>query len=187
MIANHSEPAAARNVKRGVAGIAVLVLLATCGCGYRVAGSGKAVHLPENIHTISIPAFQNATTTYRVEQVLTQAVVREFEARTRYRVILQDDGTADAVLRGIVTNASISPLTYGNTGEVNSALVSVNMRVSLVDRHGKVLYDNPAYSFISQYQLSREPASFFQEEGPALDRLARTFARTLVANVLEAY
>jgi hypothetical protein len=187
MIANHCEPAAVRNGKRGVAGLVFLALLAACGCGYRVAGSGKAVQLPGNLHTISIPAFQNATTTYRVEQVLTQAVVREFEARTRYRVIAQDDGTADAVLRGIVTNASVSPLTYDNRVGVNSALVVVNMKVSLVDRNGKVLYDNPTYSFSSQYQISREPTSFFQEEGPAVDRLARTFARTLVANVLEGY
>jgi hypothetical protein len=186
MIADHCEPAAARNWRRGVAGLVFLALLAACGCGYRVAGSGKAVHLPENVQTISIPAFLNATSTYHVEQVLTRAVVREFETRTRYRIIPQDDGTADAVLHGIVTNASIAPLTYDGVG-VTSALVAVNMKVSLVDRHGKVLYDNPTYGFVSQYQISREPTSFFQEENPALDRLARTFARTLVANVLEAY
>jgi hypothetical protein len=50
-----------------------------------------------------------------------------------------------------------------------------------------VLFENPSYLFHDQYEISRDLTSFFQEDSPAVDRLSRDFARTLVANILEAY
>lgn len=165
---------------------AFLLLLSGVGCGYHTAG--HAARLPADLHTVAIPAFDNRTSTYRVEQVLTQAVVREFITRTRYRVVNVNGGSADAVLRGTVVSTNIAPVTYDSqTGRASSAVVTIGMKISLVDRHGKVLYENPSYSFREQYQISRELSSFFQEESPAIERLARDFARTLVSNVLEAY
>jgi hypothetical protein len=80
------------------------------------------------------------------------------------------------------------PLTWDSqTGRLASAQVDIAMKVSLVDRHGKSLYDNPGYDYHQQYELARAPANFFQEDNPAMERLARDFARTLVSNVLEGY
>lgn len=163
----------------------VFLLLALCGCGYHTAG--HATLLPSELHSIAVPAFRNTTSTYHIEQVLTEAVAREFLSRTRYRVVPEQEG-ADATLRGTVTSTSIAPVTYDSqTGRASTAMVTVSMKVSLVDGHGKVLYNNDRYTFREQYQISIDPSSFFQEEGPAMDRLSRDFARTLVSNVLEAY
>jgi outer membrane lipopolysaccharide assembly protein LptE/RlpB len=168
------------------AGLLLAVTLLLAGCGYHT--TGRAVRLPQDMQTIAIPAFQNKTATYNVEQVLTGAVVREFISRTHYKVVNQEDTTADATLRGTVVSTYIAPVTYDSqTGRASTALVTITMRVSLVDRKGKVLYDNPSYLFREQYQISREPASFFQEESPAVNRLSLEFARTLVSNILEAY
>jgi len=41
--------------------------------------------------------------------------------------------------------------------------------------------------FREQYQVSQELSSFFEEDSPALGRLSRDFAKTLVSNVLEGY
>ena len=68
-----------------------------------------------------------------------------------------------------------------------SALITVSMQVTLTDRQGKVLFQNPSYLFHEEYELSRDLSSFFEEDSPAVDRLSRDFARTLVANILEAY
>jgi hypothetical protein len=114
-------------------------------------------------------------------------VVREFVTRTNYRISSNPDD-ADAILQGTVTSSQASPLTYDpTTGRISSALVTVTMRVSLADRKGKKLYENGNYLFREQYQVSREVSSFFEEEGPAVERLSRDFARTLVNDVLEAY
>jgi outer membrane lipopolysaccharide assembly protein LptE/RlpB len=162
-------------------------MLLAGGCGYHTS-SGKPVRLPADLHSVAIPIFKNTTTSYGVEQVLTRAVVREFLERTQYRVVAQSGEPADATLQGTILSVQLTPLTTDSqTGRLSSAMVSISVKVSLTDRQGKVLYENPAYVFRDQYQLSRDPSSFFQEEGPAMDRIGRDFARTLVSNVLEAY
>jgi outer membrane lipopolysaccharide assembly protein LptE/RlpB len=171
-------------VKLGTAGVALASILT--GCGYRTAGS--AVDLPQNIHTIAIPGFVSHSQTFRIEQLLTDAVVREFDARTQYHVIHNIHDDADAVLKATVLSASATPLVYdSNTGRAVSALVTVSIQVTLTDRQGKVVFQNPSYLFHDQYEISSDLPSFFQEDSPAVDRLSRDFARTLVANILEAY
>lgn len=167
------------------AAVALFCLFATA-CGYHTAG--HVVTLPENVRTIAIPSFTNDTQTYKIEQVLTGAVVREMVTRTHYHVLDQNSSAADATLRGTVTSTYTSPLTYDSrTGRAASVLVIVGMKVSLTDKQGKVLYDNPSYLFREQYQVSRELTSFFEEDTPALQRLSQDFAHTLVSNILEGF
>ena len=138
----------------------LLLLAAGAGCGYHT--SGHAVQLPENIKTIAVPAFVNENSTYRIEQMLTSSVVREFTTRTYYRILNRPGEAADATLLGTVISASSTPLTYNSaTGQAASVLVVVSMRVSLTDRQGKVLYQNPSYLFREQYEVSQDLASFF--------------------------
>jgi outer membrane lipopolysaccharide assembly protein LptE/RlpB len=160
--------------------------LLTVSCGYHT--TRHYVRLPDSVHTIAVPAFTNQTRNYRVEQVLTASVVREFVTRTKFRILSEASDDADAILHGSVTSMQLAPLTYDSqTGRASSGLVTVTMRVSLVDRRGTVLFDQPNYTFREQYEISSEPTSFFEEDSPAVDRLSRDFARTLVSNILEAY
>jgi len=173
-------------VTRGTVVLALLFGCTLTGCGYHTAGHAAA--LPQNVHTIAIPGFLSQTPTFRIEQIMTDAVVREFNTRTQFHVIHKANSDADAVLKGTVLSASTTPLAYDSqTGRVASALVTVSLQVSLTDRQGKVLFQNPSYLFHEQYELSRDLPTFFEEDSPAVDRLSRDFARTLVANILEAY
>src|SRR5215471_4825039 len=166
--------------------ILLILAMVLSGCGYHTAG--HAVRLPENLHVIAIPGFINQTQTYRIEQILTRDVVREFISRTTYQVINATSDSADATLKGTVVSTLAAPLTYdAQTGRASSAVITVAMRVSLVDRSGRVLFESQNYTFREQYQVSREIASFFDEETPALQRMSRDFARTLVSDILEAY
>jgi outer membrane lipopolysaccharide assembly protein LptE/RlpB len=162
------------------------LLLANSACGYHIAG--RAVQLPENVKTIAVPSFVNQTRTYRIEQILTSSVVREFTSRTHYHILNDPSEAADATLHGTVLSASSAPLTYNSTtGQAASVLVVVSMSVALTDRQGKVLYQNPGYLFREQYEVSQDVTSFFQEDSPAFQRLSRDFARTLVSNILEGF
>jgi Lipopolysaccharide-assembly len=164
----------------------LIAIAAGVSCGYHTAG--HAVQLPENVKTIAVPAFVNETSTYRIEQMLTSSVVREFTTRTHYHILNTSGEAADATLLGTVVSASSTPLTYNaSTGQAASVLVVVSMRVSLTDRGGKVLYQNPSYLFREQYEVSQDLASFFEEDSPAFRRLSQDFARTLVSNVLEGF
>ncbi len=164
---------------------ALAALAFVSSCGYHTAG--KASQLPTTVHVLAVPTFISQTQTYRIENALTAAVVREFNTRTNYRVV-SDPKDADAILRGTVVSATTAPVTYDSqTGRASSAMVTVTMKVSLVDKNSRVLYENQNYLFREQYQISREISSFFEEQGPAIDRMSKDFARQLVSNVLEAY
>jgi Lipopolysaccharide-assembly len=167
-------------------GCMMAVLLATAGCGYHTSAHG--VRLPADMHTIYVQAFGNISNTYHIEEILTAAVVRELRSRTNYRIVTTNDGTADATLNGTVLSTFIGPLTYNSqTGGISSSMVFVSMRVSLVSSKGKVLWDNPSLIYRDQYQIANNGKNFFEEESPALDRLASSFSQNLVSDMQEAY
>jgi Lipopolysaccharide-assembly len=175
-----------RFIDRGTLLWMTVLLLITTSCGYHT--SAHSVRLPSDMHTIYVPAFANLTHTYHIEDTLTAAVVRELRSRTSYRIVTSNDGTADATLNGTVTLTNIAPLTYNSqTGGISSSLVFLAMKVSLIGRNGKVLWDNPNLLYREQYQIANNGTDFFEEEGPALDRLASSFSQTLVSDMLEAY
>jgi len=77
-------------MKRSMAAVRLLVSVVlfsmiSTGCGYHTAGNAAA--LPQDVHSIAIPGFVSHSQTFRIEQLLTDAVVREFNARTQYHVI----------------------------------------------------------------------------------------------------
>ncbi len=160
-------------------------LLPLLCCGYHTAGANS--RLPPDLKILAIPSFQNQTHTYHVETALTNAVIREFNTRTHYRVV-QTEADADAILHGSIVSAELAPVAYDSTtGRAATGLVTIIIKVTLTARDGRVLYSNPNYVFRDQYQISNELLSFFEEQGPALDRLSLDFSRTLVSNILEAF
>lgn len=159
--------------------------LAANGCGYRVVGRTNT--LPEGAQTIAIPAFANQTTTYRIEQILTESVVHEFIARTKYRVVPEENG-ADLVLHGQVISLGAGAVGFDPvSGVTTTVLVTVTAKVTLQDRTGKTLFQNNNLVFREPYQISENPNSFFQEEGPALGRMSRDFADQVVSDILENF
>jgi outer membrane lipopolysaccharide assembly protein LptE/RlpB len=164
------------------AGLALLL----GGCDYHTVGS--ASHLPVDVHTLAIPAFKNATQSYQTEAVFTQAVIKEFTSRTSYHIVAGDDPDADATLHGTIVSFQIIPLTYDNTtGQTSSYLVTIVTRLTLTDRQGKVMWQNPSYMFRQQYEQTQNLASFIQEDSAATRRLATEFASAAVADILESF
>jgi hypothetical protein len=166
--------------------VPLLLLFIASGCGYHT--SGTAVRLPGDLHTVYVPGIVNASQAYRVGQLFTEATVRELRERTNYRIVTANDGTADATLSGTITSVYIAPLTYDSVnGRISSSLVVIMLNANLTDKNGKVLWSNPNFVYREQYQESVNTASFFEEATPATQRIADSFAKTLVANILEAY
>jgi outer membrane lipopolysaccharide assembly protein LptE/RlpB len=169
---------------------ALLFLLAICShlaaCGYHVAGRTDA--LPKSIHVIAVPALENATTSYRIEQKLTSATVHEFLATTPYKITSEPSG-ADAVLRGKVLTLEAVPLLFNTqTGAATTMLVTVRCEVTLTQTDTqKVLYHTDKFIFRNEYEISTDVKSFFEEQDPALDRLAKDFAQRLVASITENF
>jgi Lipopolysaccharide-assembly len=165
---------------------AIVFAFLVTGCGYHVAGRAEA--LPKPIHVIAVPALENATNSYRIEQRLTSATVHEFLARTPYKISSNPDG-ADAVLRGKVVSLEAVPLLFDTvTGRATTMLVTVKCDITLTESDTqKVLFHNDDFVFRNEYEISTDVQSFFGEQDPALNRLARDFAQRLVAAVTENF
>ena len=167
--------------------LALICALAFCtSCGYHLAG--KADTLPDTIQTIAIPAFINATTEFKIEQYLTQAVVREFISRTRYSVV-SDENDADALLRGTVVTFDVIPQNFDPvTSRATSVTTITRVHVDLWDRtEGRSLYQNPNLEQRENYEVSADPTAFIEERGAALRRASDSMARTLVSALLEGF
>lgn len=166
-----------------VRALVLFPLMLLAGCGYHQVGA--ATHIPVGTRTLAVPMFKSHVQAYRTETVFTQAVVREFNTRTKYRV-LTTSADADATLRGVIESESIAPLTYDSTsGQTSSYLVSVVASVVLVGRDGTVLYRNDAFAWHEQYQSTQDLSSFVQEDSAAVRRMATDFSEALVSDVLE--
>jgi outer membrane lipopolysaccharide assembly protein LptE/RlpB len=179
---------------------AAKVLVAVCafvlcltGCGYHTTAHYST--LPKNIHVIAVPAMENKTTGYRIEQKLTAATIHEFLAKTSYHVV-SDADAGDAVLQGKVVSLEIVPLLFNNqttqsgtqTAQATAMLIIIKCDVTFTDRSSlKVLYHNSNFVFRNEYELSTDVRSFFQEGDPAVDRMARDFASRLVSAVTENF
>jgi outer membrane lipopolysaccharide assembly protein LptE/RlpB len=164
----------------------LLAGMLAAGCGYHVAGRSDS--LPKTVHVIAVPALENKTTSYRIEQKLTSATVHEFLAKTPYKVVSNPEA-GDAVLRGKVVSLEAVPLLFDTkTGRATTMLVTVKCEVTLTQTAtDKVLYHSDNFVFRNEYEISTDVNSFFEEQDPALDRLARDFAVRLVAAVTENY
>ena len=165
----------------GCAAIATAV-----SCGYHVGAKGDL--MPKSVQTIAIPAFSTFTARYTLVDELPRAIGREFSSRTRF-VIVADPAEADAVLTGTVNQVVAIPTIYDpGSGKATSVLVAVNLTVRLLQqRTGKVLYERVNWGLRQDYQLAVDPHQFFNESGPALDRLSRDVARDLVSGIMENF
>ena len=172
--------------RRLLVSLLALLLAGVSGCGYHTLGA--ATHLPPDVKTLAVPVFATRTEASGTEQALTEAVIREFATRTRFRVTPGDGEDADAVLHGTILKQSTVPLTYNaGTQQSSSFLITIVASVTLNARDGRVLYQNKNYVFRQQYQSTTNLPTFLQENPTAIQRLSQEFARQLVADVLEGF
>jgi len=135
--------------------------------------------------TIAVPTFTNTTSTYRIEQRLTEAVRQELIRRTQFSVVPDNQG--DVVMAGEVLSYIAIPVIFNRQGRGSSYTMVVDMNVRVTEtKTGKVLFRNDRFSFRDVYELAQSSSEFVPEDPAALDRLARRFASSLVASVMHA-
>jgi RNase P/RNase MRP subunit p29 len=165
---------------------AILFAIASTSCGYHVAGRADLV--PQTVKTIAVPAWSNATTRYKLTDHIPEAVSREFLTRTRYKIV-SDVNQADAVLRGTVSKYSAyATVVDRDTGRATVVQLYLVMQVSLTERAtGKVLFNRPTFEVRGQYEISVDPAQYFDESDAALDRASQQVAQQVVSSILNDF
>jgi len=158
--------------------------LAFIQCGYSLRGTGS--FLPASIKRIRIPIFKNLTTRFELDLKLTQGVIDEFVARGKVEVT-QDDQMADAVLTGEILVWNVTPVAFSGQARADRYTITVAARIVLKNnKTQQLIFSNPYLSYQEEYAVP--PGSDFEaSETDAMTKVAESFARTLVINILEGF
>jgi len=164
----------------------ILVFLAVSGfteCYKPVTNSG----LPSNIKRVAVPAFQFEAKglRYRVESRFTEAVSKEIIRRGRGLKVQGTRDNADAVVEGTIRDFNFSGVLLDREGRARVYEVTITSAVTIRDlRTNQILYDNQNFIFRDSFEFSSDPRSFFNEEDPAVERMARAFAESVVSTIV---
>ena len=164
----------------------VLVLLCVCGFAecYKPVTKNQ---LPARIKTVAVPAFQNNALRYKIESRFTDAVINELIHRGRGLRVQGDREGADAVIEGVIKHFSWAGVLLDDQGRARIFEVTIVAAVTVRDQtENRVLYDNQNFVFRGEYEFSGDPRSFFNEEDPAVQRMARNFAESVVSTLVNA-
>ncbi|MBA3312551.1 MAG: LPS assembly lipoprotein LptE [Planctomycetota bacterium] len=96
-------------------GLLALTVSTLLGCGYTV---GRAFDAP--VRTVAVPTFTNESFRRGIEQQLTEAVHREIQNRTPFR-LARDEASADTRLVGRIIQAekyAMTPTPFGDPREL---------------------------------------------------------------------
>lgn len=143
--------------------------------------------LPRHIKTVAVPAFQNNALRYKIESRFTEAVINELIHRGRGLRVQGDREGADAVIEGVIKSFTYSGVLLDDKGRARIFEVTVAVAVTVRDQtENRVLYDNQNFVFRGEYEFANDPRNFFNEEDPAVQRMARNFAESIVSTLTNA-
>ena len=144
--------------------------------------------LPTRIRTVAVPAFQNNALRYKVGSRFTDAVMREIIRRGRGLRVQGEAEGADAVIDGVIKSFNFSGVLLDERGRSRVFEVTIAAAVTVRDQtENRVIYDNQNYVFRGEFEFTNDPRSFFNEEDPAVLRMARTFAESLVSSLVNGF
>ncbi len=144
--------------------------------------------LPAHIKTVAVPAFQNLSLRFKVESRFTDAVIRELIKRGRGLRVQGERADADAVIEGVIKNFLFTGVLLDEKGRGRVFEVEIQAAVTVRDQvNNKVLYDNQNYVFRGEFEFANDPRSYFNEEDPAVQRMARAFAESVVSVIANGF
>jgi hypothetical protein len=135
----------------------LLVILGLAGCGY----SHKML-FPEDVTTVAVPIFQNQTFYRGVEFDLSEALTKEIELRTPYKVIGRS--AADTELTGKVVDVRQNLVSRTRPGALPQE-VEVTVVVDFEWRNlktGNVLRDRKGFSAVGRFRPTQPVGEYYE-------------------------
>jgi hypothetical protein len=169
--------------------VAALALMLTLVSGFTECYKPVTKNqLPTRIRTVAVPAFQNNALRYKIESRFTEAVINEIVRRGRGIRVQGEREGADAVIDGVIKSFSFSGVLLDDRGRSRIFEVTITAAVTVRDQtENRVLYDNQNYVFRGEFEFANDPRSYFNEEDPAVMRMARSFAESIVSVLVNGF
>jgi hypothetical protein len=167
-------------------------MLLACGlpaCGYSLVGKG--ITTDPSIKRLGVPLFKDRTGKPGLDQKITQRVIEELQKRNRFTVV-QDASGVDAIVDGEITTYSVTPVGLGAEGGLRTQATRYQITLVAKVSYKKIgqkdpIWANDGFSFREEYDVGDTSTGYFDREDQTIDRLGQSFARSLVAAMLEAF
>jgi hypothetical protein len=178
-------------MKGGGAGTALALLVLLQGCGYALVGRG--ITTDPSIKRIGV-VFRDATGKPGLDQKVTEKVIEELLKRGRFDVVQETEGV-DAVVQGDIVRYLATPVGFSQQGAGAQATTQASRYAIILTarvRYAKVgatepIWQNDSISVRDESDVGDSSDTFFDREDQVIDRLAASFARTVVSSMLEAF
>ena len=158
-----------RAVRAGGRLAVVMMLAGLTACGY-----GYTDVYPTGYTTVAVPVFENQTFEREMAYDLTEALIKEIEQRTPYKV--DDASRADTLLRGTVTAVRRRQLSRTPIGGLPQEIeIEVTIDFDWEDqRRGGTLVTRQGFTSVGRY-VPTQPVGedFSRGRQAAADRVAR--------------
>ena len=163
--------------------VAALLALCLSGCaGYRV-GDVKPNYL-QGVRKIAILNFRNATFNPRVETLVTNTIIKQFQQDGTYQIT--SPAEADAILDGVVSGISRGPTrsVRGNVLATNEFNLGLTIGYTLRDKSGKALAGPGNVTGGTSFFVGTDVTT---DERQALPLAAQDLAVRLVSQISEGW
>ena len=170
---------------------------ASCFCltaclGYHI-GPVKPYYL-QDVHTIAVPTFENSTLIPRIEVLVTDTVIKQFQQDGTFKIASNEN--ADVILKGEISRITRSPArsVRGNVLATSEFNLVMRLRYKLVGNDGKPIGPPGEVSgstsfFVGTTTLNGSPATgdVITDERQALPLATEELANHLVSQLSEGW
>jgi hypothetical protein len=153
--------AAAMNCR--ILSVAAVLLLAVGGCAEYHFGNRSL--FPADVQTVYVPMFESSSFRRDLGERLTEAVVKEIERRTPYKVA---GPGADTVLTGRIVGETKHLLVQTRTDDPRELESNLQVQVSWRNRRGEVIRECPPVPVPADSVLITGTASLVPETGQSV-------------------
>ncbi|HEY8835550.1 MAG TPA: LptE family protein [Chthoniobacterales bacterium] len=153
------------------------------GCAGYHLGPATPGYL-KNVHSIAIPTFSNSTLTPRIEVLVTNTVIKQFQQDGTFRIANAD--AADATLKAEIVGVNRSPArsVRGNVLATTEFNFTLTVKYTLLGRDQKTLGSPGGVSGSTSFFVGTDVAT---DERQALPLAAEELARHMVSQLSEGW
>ena len=158
----------------------IAAALAVSGCAsYQV---GQATLFRPDIRTVHVPVFESDSLRRNLGERLTEAVVKEIESRSPYKVVGTPD--ADSILSGRLVTETKRAVAENQNDDVRDIETDVTVEVRWISRRGEMLMQRSSIPFGPLNTVVAEDVQFFPEAGQSLQTAQQMVIEQLAREIV---
>ena len=153
-------------------------IIAIAGCGYTLGTQPLY-----GVRTVHVPVFKSESFRRNLDYLLTEAVQREIRTRTTYR--LEDEETADTILKGRIVEIRKTPLSETRYDDPREVQLMVGAEVTWVDRRSGQILQQETFPIGASLTQQASNVSFAPEVGQSLATAQQDAAQRLASRIVD--